>query len=173
MTLENDEDGDIFDEGLESLSNEFREADMLVSSRPASNPMVDGEMMTAHETFNIFSGVNEIPPRYKELAPELLTTLITFNNFRGIGSIAEWQIKTRNNLRNHMMFNGTRGITGEDASVITYFNDLLLSNGQDGFARKMSISTLSGVLSEADMESAPRTNNSQKKGFLASIFGRN
>jgi hypothetical protein len=172
MTIENDEEIDIFDEGLESFSNNFGEAEMIVSSKPMSNPMIDGEMMTAQESFNIISGVNEIPPRYKELAPELLTTLITFNNFRGNSSIAEWQIKSRNNLRNHMMFNATRRITGEDASTITYYNDLLLTNGLDGFARKMSISTLSGVLSEADMESAPRTNNPQKKGFLASVFGR-
>lgn len=162
---------DIFDEGLNNLSNDFGEADMLVSSRPASSQMMDGEIMTAQESFNIISGINEIPTRYKEIAPELLTSLITYNNFSGESNIAEWQIKSRTNLRKRQMFNVTKPITGQDISTITYFNDLLLTRGKNGFERKMSNSSLSGVLSEAELESAPRTQNPQKKGLLSSIFG--
>ncbi|MCK9577101.1 MAG: hypothetical protein M0R51_14450 [Clostridia bacterium] len=152
--------------------NSMTDAALISSSRPPSNQSIDGDMMTAQDNYNIISGINEIPPRYKELAPELLTTLITYNNIIGDAAKAEWQIKTRNNLRKRQMYMSDSPITGIDIPVITYFNDLLLTRGTNGFERKMSISTLSGVMSEAELESAPRSANiQQKKGFLASIFG--
>jgi hypothetical protein len=145
---------------------------LIASTRPPSSQSMDGDMMTAQDNYNIISGINEIPPKYKEQAPELLTTLITYNNIVGDAAKAEWQIKTRNNLRKRQMYMPNNPITGEDIVVITYYNDLLLTRGTNGFERKMSVSTLSGVVSEAELESAPRSANiQQKRGFLASIFG--
>ena len=149
------------------------DADMLSSSRATYTSTVDGEILTAQDQFNIISGVNEIPPRYRELAPELTSHLITYNNILGNVEMSEWQIKSRSVLRKRQMSNPLSGMTGADKSTITYFNDLLLTRARNGFERKMSISSLSGVLSEAEMESAPYSATPQKKGILDSIFNRN
>lgn len=172
------EEGSAYEQaGFDYDTNSITDDVMLSSARPPSSQNMEGDLMTSQDNFNILSGINEIPPRFKEQAPELLTTLITYNNIPGEYGKAEWQIKSRTNIRKRQMDklnSAAPAMTGVDIAVITYYNDLLLTRAENGFERKMTISSMSGVLSEADVESAPRINGGspqQKRGFLSSIFG--